>query len=164
MIGGSSLIRRRHLAQAGHALAVRPGCGFGRRRSLLSGKRVVTGADQHARGHPLDVPLPRPDTRFVEVVEVEQHAPFRRGEQSEVGDVRIAADHRVVTGHGLGGQVLRHHCGRAAVVGERRLQHPHDPHRHQALQPGDVLLLQDRHRVALDRGQDGMPASTQSVA
>ena len=121
----------------------------------LGHPHVAPGQDD-ARRHPLHVPLPRADAHLVEVVEVEQHPPLGRGEQPEVGDVRIAADHDVVIGPRGVGQVGRHHRRRPPVVGEGRLQHPSDADRHQVGEAGGVLRLDDGHRVAVERAQLGL--------
>ena len=58
---------------------------------VLDSEIVVARGDQHAHGQALDIPLPRPGERLVEVVEVEHQFSLGRGEHAEVRQVRVAA-------------------------------------------------------------------------
>ncbi len=52
---------------------------------------AVSARRSHARSQALDVPLPRPGQRLVEVVDVEDEPALGRGEDAEVREVRVAA-------------------------------------------------------------------------
>ena len=53
---------------------------------------AVTACDGDARCETLHVPLERPREGLVEVVDAEDEPPIRRGEDAEVGEVRISAE------------------------------------------------------------------------
>ena len=138
---------RPHLGVGRHLLAV---AAHGRERgSPRFGRReaVAAGGDDDARGESLDVPFPRPGKRLVEVVRVEDERPFRRGEQAEVRDVRVAArlDRDVAARRGR--QVERHHGRRAAVERERRRRHASVTQREQIRESVGLLGEDDRDRI-----------------
>ena len=93
------------------------------RASRRGVEAAVAGGDLEARGEALDVPLPRPRQRLVEVVDVEDEAPLRRLVETEVHQVGVAAELRRQPGVGRAGEVGRHDQGAAAVEGERRGEH-----------------------------------------
>ena len=130
-----------HAGVAGHPLAVAAD-GRHRRCAVLGGAEAVGAAgDDDARGEPLDVPLPGPRQRLVEVVGVEHERPLGRGEQPEVGQVGVAAGLDDDVGPRRGGEVEGHHRGRAAVVGEGRLGHARVAQRHEVLAAGPPPAL-----------------------
>ena len=61
-------------------------------RRRWSSKPDPAPGDREARHQALDVPLPRPGQRLVEVVDVEHQPPIRGGEAAEVRQVGIAAE------------------------------------------------------------------------
>ena len=89
------------------------------------GESVRPRSEREARREPLDIPLPRARQRLVEIVDVEDLAPFRRREAAEVHQVAIAArlhaNARVRRGRKVGGHVER----RTSV--EREGRHRHAP-------------------------------------
>ena len=92
-----------------------------------------------------------PGQGFVEVVDVEDQAPFRGGERAEVRQVRVTAElDPQPRGRGRG-QVGGHRQRRPPVVGERRDQHPAVPDRHQLGHPRLRLTQQQPHRVPVRR-------------
>ncbi len=107
-----------------HALAVLPHAAFHEPAPALGRKTDIAAGDLDAGGHPLDVPLPRPGQRLVEVVRTEDKPAVRSSEPSEVRDVSIAAglhhDARIRSRR----QIRRHHRCRPAVERERRDEHP----------------------------------------
>ena len=114
------------IAHLGEALHRRPVCarhGGVDRRPLLGVEAPVPARDREAGDEALDVPLPGSVPGLVEVVDVEELAALRRGEETEVGDVRVAAAHDRDPGIGLTGEIVRHQRRAAAVEGERRVQH-----------------------------------------
>ena len=109
--------------------------------------------DLEACEETLDVPLPRPGERLVEVVEVEHDHPVRGCEPAEVRQVRVAAALHPDARARRRGQVRGHHRRRAAIERERGRGHPGVPDRDQLLHAARRLLLQDRHRApAIGRG------------
>ncbi len=90
----------------------------------------IGSRDQHEGGdEAFDVPFPGRRQRLVQIVDVEQQSAFGRREAAEIEQVRVAADLNVDAGGRRVGKVGRHHPGRAAIEGERRLQHPSIPER-----------------------------------
>jgi hypothetical protein len=95
----------------------------------------------------LDVPLPRPGKRFVEIVDVEHETPLRRGEDAEVRQVGVAAALDCHARPGRGRQVMSHDPRRPAVERERRDEHPPVADRHQLGDTRLRLLLEQLDRV-----------------
>ena len=129
---------------------------FGRREA------VAAGGDHDARRESLDVPLPRPGQRLVEVVRVEDERPFRRGEQAEVRDVRVAARLDGDVAARRGRQVERHHGRGSAVERERRLGHASVTQREKILEP--VRLLREDDRDGIPSGCELQTRRGSSVA
>ena len=109
---------------------------------VLGAKGVVARRDQHARGQPLDIPLPRSRERLVEVVDVEHQPPLGRGEDTEVRQMRIAAALDRQPGPRCRGEVVGHDHRRPAIERERRDQHPPVANRHQLRHPRLRLALE----------------------
>ena len=87
-----------HVAEAGVAAdpqAVGPDRGLGGRPRRGVVEPGVPAGDHDARRQPLDIPLPRPGQRFVEVVDVEDQVPLGRGEEAEVEQVGVVPQRRV---------------------------------------------------------------------
>jgi len=95
---------------------------------------------------------------LVEVVDVEDDAPLRRGEGAEVHQVRVAAGLHADAGAGRARQVGRHDRRRAAVEGEGRGQHAAVADRHQVLDAALAAAHQQFDRVGtiLGRAEAGM--------
>ena len=111
------------------------------------GEAAVAGSDLQAGAQSLDVPLPGARQRFVEVVDVEHEVPFRRGEEPEVGQVRVTAR---LNGEPRGGgccQVADHHRCRPAEKAQRRGGHPSVADWQQLRNPRPVLPGQDGERI-----------------
>ena len=75
-----------------HPLAVRAHGFQHGMASLVAGERSRPGCHDEARRQAHHVPFPRTGQRLVEVVDVEEEVPLRRGEEPEVDEVRVAAD------------------------------------------------------------------------
>ena len=106
-------------------------------------KTVGATGNREARDQALDIPFPWPRQRLVEVVDVEDEVSFWRCEQTEVAQVRVAAQLDVQAGMRLPGQVGRHDERSAAKEGERRGQHSAVSDGQQQLtDPRSVLRLQ----------------------
>ena len=113
-------------------------------------------ASHSETGHqPFHVPLERARQRLVEVVDAEHQPPIGGGENTEVGQMRIATELHVQPGPRRTGQIGRHRVGRAAEERERRHQHPPVADRQQLAHPRSGLLLQQLDRIAAIRG--GLP-------
>ena len=133
--------------EAAHRGAVPPRRRQGDLAAGLGGEPVVPARHGQARGQPLDVPLERAGQRLVEVVDVEDQVPLRRGERPEVGQVRIPAQLHPQARGGSCGQVRRHRQRRPPVERERRHQHPPVPDRHQLRHPRLRLPHQQPDRI-----------------
>src|SRR5208282_4931276 len=83
----------------------------------------VTPGDDYACGKALEVEFPRRGKRLVEIVDVENHVALGRSEGTKVHQMRVATCLHSGPGDRRMGQVSRHQRGRAAIKGERRLQH-----------------------------------------
>ena len=113
----------------------------------LGGEPAVPPGHGQARGQPLDVPLERPGQGLIEVVDVEDQPPLRRGERTEIRQVRVPAQLHPQPRGGRAGQVRRHRQRRAPVERERRHQHPPVPDRHQLRHPRRRLAQQQPDRI-----------------
>ncbi len=140
-----------HRRELGHGAAV--GAHRGERRVPRVGlaEAVVARRDGEARGHARDVVLERAGQRLVEVVEVEEQGALGRGEDAEVGEVRVAAELRREAGPGRVLEVGGHDPRRPAVEGERRDQHAPVAHGHQVGLASGVLFFQQRDRIGAVR-------------
>ncbi len=119
-----------------------------RLRRLAVGQTEMLGGDDDAGGQPLDVPLPRRRQGLVEIVDVEEDVALRRGEPAEIHQVSVAAGLDAKPGRRGRRQVGRHHRGRAAIEGERRLRHAPEADRDQLRNSAIVGLVQKLDRVA----------------
>ncbi len=138
-----------------HALAV--GLGYTQRagRAVVLAEAVVAAGQHDAGGEPLEVPLPRPRQRLVEVGDVEDVVALGGGEAAEVEQVRVAAGLDGQPADRRGRQVVRHHGGRTAVVGQRRLGHAGVADGDQVRQPVGIGRVQHRDRIG--SGRRGQP-------
>ncbi len=133
--------------EVAHRLAVGANHGPDDLHPRLAPQAVFAGGDREAGAEALDVPLPRPGQRLVEVVEVEDEAPVGGGEGAEVGEVGIAAGLHAQARDRGPRQVGSHHRGGAAVEGERRGRHSPVADRDQLRDPRARLPLEDLDRV-----------------
>jgi hypothetical protein len=140
-------VQRGPFREGVHRLPVGPRGGLDRGPPLPRGEAAVPGGDLDAGQEPLDIPLPRSAQGLVEVIDVEDQAPFGGSEEPEVRQVRVPAELHGDAGRGRRGEVGSHHRGCAAVEGEGRDGHPSVADRQQLLDPGRVLRGQHRQRV-----------------
>ena len=111
--------------------------------ATLAAPGSVGPPGEHQAGRqPLEVPLPRPDGRLVEVVHVEHDDAARRPVEPEVHAVGVAAELRADAGRGRDQQVVGHHVGGTTEVGERRRRHAVDADRHEVRCPPAVGSLE----------------------
>ena len=93
--------------------------GAYRQRAAGGGGQAMPRAAQHETGgQAFDIPFERAWQGFIEIIDVEQRAPFGRGEAAEIGQMRVTAELHGECRVRQAGQVLRHHCGGATVEGE----------------------------------------------
>ena len=118
---------------------------------LLGAKAVVARRDQHAHGQALDVPLPRPGERLIEIVDVEHQPPLGRGEHPEVRQVRIPAALHGQPRPRRRREIMRHDHRRPAIERERRDQHPPVADRHQLRHTRLRLTLEQLDRIGASR-------------
>ena len=137
------------LREPAHRRAVALGRRQGDLAAGLGGEPAVPSGHGKARGQPLDVPLERAGQGLVEVVDVEDQPPLRRGERAEVRQVGVPAQLHPQPGGGRPGQIRCHRQRRTAVEGERGHQHPPVPDRHQLRYPRLRLAQQQPDRVPL---------------
>ena len=127
----SSALMRAYQASSGlicgdlaQPLAIAAGAGY-RRVATRRVRQAVGPGREHERGdQPLDVPFPGRRQGLVEVVDVEDDVALGRGEAAEIQQVAVAAGLDMNARRRRGGEVGGHDARRAAVEGERRLQHP----------------------------------------
>ena len=112
-----------------HPLAVPAPGGEQDLPALFVGEPAVPSGDLEARDEALDIPLEGPGEGLVEVVDVEHEAALGGAEETEVRQVRVAAELHREPGAGGGGQVRGHQQGRTAVERERRDHHAPVAHR-----------------------------------
>ena len=105
-----------------------------------------------------------PGQGLVEVVDVEDQPPLRRGERAEIGQVRIPAQLHPQPGRGRAGQVRRHRQRRAPVERERGHQHPPVPDRHQLRHPRLRLAQQQPDRIPRPSGVNSACDSSGATA
>ncbi len=77
-------------------------------------RRLALAATMRLVASRLNVPLPRADVRFVEVVQVEDHVPLGRRVRAEVQEMGVTTDLDVNTGRRRAGEVAGHDQRRAA--------------------------------------------------
>ena len=128
---------------------------------VLGAESVVARGNDHARGEALDVPLPGPGERLVEVVDVEHEPALGRREHAEVRQVGVAAALHGQTRAGRAREVVRHDLGGAAVEREGRDEHPPVADRDQLGDARARLVLEqiDRIRPIVRRLVFGMTGS-----
>src|SRR5215831_3738037 len=92
--------------------------------AIGSAEAIRAAGDHKARDKTLDVPFPRRDCCFVEIIDVENELALGRGEATEVQQVTIAAGLHIHAGHWGPGKIAGHDCSGAAIERERRDHHP----------------------------------------
>ncbi len=97
-------VEHAHLAVLRHVLSVRPHASERRVASVVFAEAIVAAGEHEARGETLHVPLPRTRQRLVEVVDVEDDAPLRRGEGAEVQQMAVTASLNAQAARGCGGR------------------------------------------------------------
>jgi hypothetical protein len=137
-----------HRGEATHPFAVGADGRGDDGPAVPGGESVLPPGDDQAHGQPLEVPLPRPGQRLVEIVDVEHEIAFGRAEQPEVEHVGIAAQLHTEPRSRRVGQIHRHDRGSAPVEPERGLRHPPVPDRDEFRQPGRGLRLDHLDRIA----------------
>ena len=135
------------VGEASHRVSVRRHPRHADPAALLAAEAPVAARDGQAGHQPLDVPLPRTGQRLVEVVDVEDHSPFRRGVHAEVRQVGVTAQLGAQARHRCPGQVGCHDQGRATVEREGGDQHPSIAKGHQVRHPAHRLALEQCHGV-----------------
>ena len=116
--------------------------------AAAAGREVdVASGDLDARRHPLDVPLPRPGQRLVEVVGPEQQVTIRSREPAEVRDVRVSARLHDEPRRRRPGEVASHHRRRSPIERERRHEHSPVPDRDQLREPRLGLNTKGVHGI-----------------
>jgi hypothetical protein len=140
-------IEDRHLAELRHALAIRSRAGQRGVSGVGFTEAVVTTGKDEARGQALDVPLPRSGERLIEIVDVEDDPPFRRGKIAEVHQMAVAARLHAQPGCRRGREIRRHVERRPAIESERRVQHAAVANRNQLGKSPLVRFLQQTHRI-----------------
>ena len=145
-------VQRLHLAERGHALAVRPDTG---EDCLLADgfvEAIVTARDHEACRETFEVPLPRRRESLVEVVDGEDDLPLRGGKTPEVDQVGVSAALHANAGRRSARQVHRHGERRAAVEGEGRQDHAPVAERQELGEAPFVGLEHQADRVRPARG------------
>ncbi len=148
------------LHRAAQPLAVGDGGCDGRAPRIRRRIAFVPGCDHDTGDHAFEVPLPGAVRRLVEIVEVEDHRALGGGEESEVGDVGVAADDDLGVRVDAGAEVGGLDGGAAAVERERAGEHAAGAQRNEVGQACRVLRLEDAERVAIAaRGVLGVGAA-----
>ena len=109
---------------------------------VLVAEALGTRGNREARAEAFQIPFPGSGQRFVEIVHIEDQAPLRGPEPTEVHEVTVPAQlHGDARVRGAG-EIRRHHRRRTAEEPERRLRHPAVADGQQVLDPGLALGLQ----------------------
>ncbi len=136
-----------HPGERLHSFSIRPRARAYHLLALARPKAVGAGGNREAGDESLDIPFPWPRQCLVEVVDVKNEAAFGTGEQTEVGQMRIAAQLDIEPGVLVPGQVGRHDERCAAEERERRRQHSAVSDRQKLADPRAVLRLQQCDRI-----------------
>ena len=136
-----------HLAELPHALPVGAHAGEHRVPRVVLAEAVAAAGQHEAGGQPLDVPLPGRRQGLVEIVDVEDHPPLRRGEDTEVGQVTVATGLHAKPRGRRAGEVGSHVQRRTPVERERRFQHAPVANGHQLRNAAPVGLLYERDGI-----------------
>ena len=150
-------LERTHLGELPHPFPIGPHHGGRSLDRLLVVESHIARRDDEACHQPLEVPLPRPRHRLVEIVETEHHVAFRRCEQPEVHQMTIAARLHLQTRRRHCRQIGSHHRGRTPQERERAHRHTTETDRHQILQPTLVRGHQHLDRITTIRRRCPLP-------
>ncbi len=139
-----------------HPVAIhRDGRHHEARRRAATEPHVPRG-DHEARREALQIPFPRAERDFIEVVQIEDELPFRRGEAAEVHQMAVAANRHDDAGVLHLAEIVRLKDRTAAKERERRHRHAPVPERHE---PGDTAFAaaaQQLDRIALQVADGAM--------
>lgn len=119
----------------------------------------VPDRDVQTRDEAFQVPFPRTDRGFVEVVDVEHERALGRREAAEIQQVTIAADLEVKAAVRGARQVMRLDDRAAPIERERRCEHAPVAQRHECVDTAAAALTQQTHGIALDVADLGMGAA-----
>ncbi len=97
-----------HIGSLAHPIAVLVHSGHHDGAAVGPREAAVAPHDLEAGRQALDVPLPRAGQGLVKVVDVKDHLPLGRAEQTEVRQVRVTAQLHRHPRHGRAGQVRGH--------------------------------------------------------
>src|SRR5262249_31452180 len=115
--------------------------------SVPRGKAVFASGEFNAGDEALEIPFPWPGQRLVEIVGVEHQIAFGSPKETEVLQMRVAAQLRANAGRRRGREVSSHHHGRAANKCKGRLSHAPVANRKQLRKPRLRLLLEQLQRI-----------------
>ncbi len=146
-------LERAEPGRLAQSLAVRPDDGHHDVAPVCLREAPVATHDLEAGGKALDVPLPRPRDRLVEVVDVEDHPALGRAEEPEVRQVGVAAHLHDDARRGSGAEIHGHERRSAPVEGERRREHAPVADRDEVLHPRGRLGLEHGDRVRASGGR-----------
>jgi hypothetical protein len=136
-----------HLAELGHVFAIGADASQNRFASVAFTESVAAAGEDEAGGQAFDIPFPRSGERFVQVVDVEDDSPFRRGEATEVPEVGVTAGLHAQARRRRAGQVHGHVERRPAIKSERRWQHAPMAQRNQLGQTPPVGFFDQSDRI-----------------
>jgi hypothetical protein len=112
-----------HPAELGHVFAIRPDAGEHGFPGLLFAESVGATRKDKAGGQAFDVPFPGGRECFIQVVDIEDDPPLRRGKAAEIAQVSVAARLHAKARYWRAGKVHGHVERRPAIKGERRPEH-----------------------------------------
>ena len=138
---------QRQRRKPAHRLAIGAATAAGQAFLALSGQPELASGKHQAGEEAAQIPLERTAQGLVEVVEIEEQCPFRRGVVAEVEQMGIAAELNLHTAAGQRRQVGGHHRRRPAEAGEGIRGHAGVTHRHEPSEAIGILRLQQRDRI-----------------
>ena len=146
---GASTTPRGSSSRRSSAIAVRywPTVSSTIRSWSLAAKAVVARGDQHARGQPLDVPLPRPGS--VSSKSLTSNTSRRSGEANTPKFDRCASPQHctVSPDRGVDAEIVRHDHRGPAIERKRRHEHPAVADRHELGHARLRLTLEQLDRI-----------------
>ncbi len=140
--------QQRLISKETHFLAIGGDARCHRVATLPFVGSIVSPGDPDAGRQTPQIPLPGAGMRLVEIVQVDNEIPFRRGVETEVAKMRITADHRTDAGRRQRCDILGHHAGGAPQEPVGRGHHAGHPDRDQPRKSAFMRLhdLHDRIR------------------
>ena len=136
-----------HLAVFRHVFAIGPHATQHGIAGDVFAEAVVAAGQDETGGQAFHIPLPGRGQGLVEVVDVEDHAPFRGRERAKIQQMTVAASLHAEPRGGRAGQVRGHVERRPAKEGERGLQHASVANRDELGDASLVRFLQQGHRI-----------------